>query len=144
MLPFCGYHMADYFAHWLDLGHRLKAGGATLPKIFCVNWFRTDEQGRFVWPGFGENMRVLEWMLGRIEGRAAGIEHVFGTSPRHEDLNWNGLDFGAADYATITSIDRAAWQKEFDLHAELFEKLAARLPKALSLTKAELEKRLAA
>ena len=144
MLPFCGYNMADYFAHWLDLGHRLKAGGATLPKIFCVNWFRTDEQGRFVWPGFGENMRVLEWMLGRIEGRARGVEHVFGTSPRHEDLNWNGLTFSAGDYGKITSIDRAAWQKEFDLHAELFEKLAARLPKALSLTKAELEKRLAA
>ncbi len=83
-------------------------------------------------------------IVDRVEGRAGGVEHVFGMSPRYEDLNWNGLDFGAADYATITSIDRAAWQKEFDLHAELFEKLAARLPKALSLTKAELEKRLAA
>ena len=144
MLPFCGYNMADYFAHWLDLGHRLQAGGAKLPKIYCVNWFRTDENGKFVWPGFGENMRVLKWMIDRIEGRAGGIEHVFGTTPRYQDLNWSGLEFSAGDYAKITSIDRATWEKEFALHAELFDKLAARLPKALKLAKAELEKRLAA
>ena len=144
MLPFCGYHMADYFAHWLDLGHRLHAGGATLPKIFCVNWFRTDENGKFVWPGFGENMRVLKWMIDRIEGRAGGEEHVFGTSPRYEDLNWNGLDFAPADYAKITSIDKAAWSKEFELHAELFDRLAQRLPRALKAVKGELEKRLVA
>jgi phosphoenolpyruvate carboxykinase (GTP) len=144
MLPFCGYNMADYFAHWLDLGHRLQAGGAKLPKIYCVNWFRTDENGKFVWPGFGENMRVLKWMIDRIEGRAGGVEHVFGTTPRYQDLNWNGLEFSAGDYAKITSIDRAMWEKEFALHAELFDKLAARLPKALKLAKAELEKRLAA
>jgi phosphoenolpyruvate carboxykinase (GTP) len=144
MLPFCGYNMADYFAHWLDLGHRLQAGGAKLPKIYCVNWFRTDENGKFVWPGFGENMRVLKWMIDRIEGRAGGVEHVFGTTPRYEDLNWSGLEFSAGDYAKITSIDRASWEKEFALHAGLFDKLAARLPNALKLAKAELEKRLTA
>jgi len=72
MLPFCGYNMAEYFGHWLDLGHRLQVGGAKLPGIFCVNWFRTDENGKFVWPGFGDNMRVLAWMLGRLEGKAQG------------------------------------------------------------------------
>src|SRR5690606_19840270 len=144
MLPFCGYNMADYFAHWLDLGHRLQAGGANLPKIFCVNWFRTDENGKFVWPGFGENMRVLKWMIDRIEGQGGGVEHVFGTTPRYEDLNWNGLAFSATDYAKITSIERAAWEQEFALHAELFEKLAERLPRSLKNKKGELEKRLAA
>jgi phosphoenolpyruvate carboxykinase (GTP) len=144
MLPFCGYNMADYFRHWLDLGHRLQASGAALPAIFCVNWFRTDEQGRFVWPGFGENMRVLKWMLERVEGRAGGVEHVFGTSPRYEDLDWQGLAFGRGDYEKITSIDRAQWQQEFALHEELFEKLRARLPEQLRQTKARLQERLAA
>ena len=122
---------------------RLQAGGAKLPRIYCVNWFRTDENGKFVWPGFGENMRVLKWMIDRIEGSAAGVEHVFGTTPRYQDLNWNGLDFSAAEYAKITSIDRAAWEDEFKLHAELFDQLAARLPHALTTTKSEFEKRLA-
>jgi phosphoenolpyruvate carboxykinase (GTP) len=144
MLPFCGYNMADYFRHWLDLGHRLEVSKATLPAIFCVNWFRTDEQGRFVWPGFGENMRVLKWMLERIEGRAGGVEHVFGTSPRYEDLDWQGLAFGRGDYEKIISIDRAQWQQEFALHEELFEKLRARLPEQLRQTKARLQERLAA
>src|SRR5690606_38521320 len=93
MLPFCGYHMGDYFGHWLALGERLEAGGAKLPAIFCVTWFRTDENGKFVWPGFGDNMRVLRWMIDRIEGRADGFELVFGTSPRYEDLHWDGLSF---------------------------------------------------
>ncbi len=143
MLPFCGYNMADYFAHWLDLGHRLELAGAKLPRIFCVNWFRTDEKGSFVWPGFGENMRVLAWMLGRVEGHAGGEENAFGTTPRYEDLHWEGLDFPRSAYATITSLDRKAWQEELKLHAELFEKLAHGLPKALHRVKARLEERLA-
>jgi phosphoenolpyruvate carboxykinase (GTP) len=144
MLPFCGYHMADYFNHWLQLGAKLQAGGAKLPRIFCVNWFRTDENGKFVWPGFGDNMRVLQWMLGRLDGNAKGVEHVFGTSPNYADLNWKGLDFSPAQYERVSSIDKAAWQQEFALHAELFGKLMDRLPARLSEIKALLEARLAA
>jgi phosphoenolpyruvate carboxykinase (GTP) len=144
MLPFCGYNMADYFRHWLDLGHRLETAKAKLPAIFCVNWFRTDEQGRFVWPGYSENMRVLQWMIGRIEGTAGGSEHVFGFSPRYEDLDWRGLEFGRGDFEKITAIDRAQWQREFELHAQLFEQLAQGLPHQLPDTKRALEKRLAA
>jgi len=144
MLPFCGYNMAEYFGHWLDLGHRLASGNAKLPKIFCVNWFRTDAAGKFVWPGFGENMRVLAWMLGRIEGKAGGVEHVFGTTPRYEDLNWSGLAFERSSYETITSIDKAAWKQEFALHAELFTQLAHGLPKTLERVRGALESRLAA
>ena len=144
MLPFCGYNMSDYFRHWLDLGHRLEAAHAKLPAIFCVNWFRTDENGKFVWPGYGENMRVLQWMVGRIEGKAGSTEHVFGHSPRYEDLEWRGLDFGRSAFDKITGIDKAQWQREFELHSELFTLLAQGLPHHLLETKAALEKRLAA
>jgi phosphoenolpyruvate carboxykinase (GTP) len=144
MLPFCGYNMADYFRHWLDLGHRLQAAKAKLPAIFCVNWFRTDEQGKFVWPGYSENMRVLQWMIGRLEGKAGGSEHVFGTSPRYEDLDWSGLEFGRGDFDKITAIDKGQWTREFELHEELFRMLAQGLPHHLPETKAALEKRLAA
>ncbi|MCO5121393.1 MAG: phosphoenolpyruvate carboxykinase (GTP) [Burkholderiaceae bacterium] len=148
MLPFCGYNMAEYFGHWLRLGEELGAGakstGVPLPRIFCVNWFRTDENGKFIWPGFGDNMRVLEWMIGRIEGRAGGAENVFGVSPRYEDLNWTGLDFPLELYEKIASIDRAAWKKELELHAEHFEKLRNGLPEALKQVKARLEERIAA
>ena len=112
MLPFCGYNMSDYFQHWLDLGKKLEASGAKLPKIYTTNWFRKGEDGKFVWPGYGENMRVLKWMIDRIEGKAEGTEHVFGVSPRYEDLNWTGLDFSAEQFDTVTSIDKAAWQAE--------------------------------
>ncbi len=142
MLPFCGYNMADYFAHWLDLGDKLARSGARLPKIFCVNWFRTDEQGKFVWPGFGENARVLKWMLQRIEGKAQGVEHVFGITPRYEDLDWSGLQFSVDQFTKITSIDPQSWKDELALHAELFEKLSHGLPRVLLSTKETLESRL--
>lgn len=142
MLPFCGYNMADYFAHWLKLGEKLAESGATLPKIFCVNWFRKDENGKFVWPGFGENMRVLKWMVDRIEGQAQGEEHVFGVSPRYEELSWDGLDFTAEQFAKVISLDAAAWKEELALHDELFTKLAHGLPQALPDAKTRLEKRL--
>ncbi len=142
MLPFCGYNMADYFGHWLSLGEKLKASGASLPKIFCVNWFRTDETGRFVWPGFGENARVLKWMLQRIEGQAKGLEHVFGVTPNYQDLDWTGLSFTEDQYLKIASIDAKAWKDEFALHAELFDKLNHGLPPALAQTKLALEARL--
>ncbi|MBN8748680.1 Phosphoenolpyruvate carboxykinase [GTP] [Xylophilus ampelinus] len=144
MLPFMGYNMSDYFQHWLTLGKKLQASGATLPKIYTTNWFRKGEDGKFVWPGYGENMRVLKWMIDRVEGRGQGTEHVFGVSPRYEDLNWTGLDFSPAQFATVTSIDKAAWQAELKLHAELFEQLAHHLPQELPATKAAIEERLAA
>ena len=142
MLPFCGYNMADYFAHWLKVGEKLAESGATLPKIFCVNWFRKDENGKFVWPGFGENMRVLKWMIDRIEGQAQGEEHVFGVSPRYEELRWDGLDFTAEQFAKVISLDAAAWKQELALHEELFAQLAHGLPKALPAAKSRLENRL--
>jgi phosphoenolpyruvate carboxykinase (GTP) len=144
MLPFMGYHMSDYFQHWLDLGARLAKGGAILPKIFCVNWFRKGADGKFVWPGYGENMRVLAWMLGRIDSGARGVENAFGISPRYEDLNWNGLAFTREQFASVMSIDRAAWADELKLHDELFRQLAHHLPAELPATKKRIEERLAA
>ena len=143
MLPFCGYNMADYFAHWLKLGDQLAKSGATLPKIFCVNWFRKDENGKFVWPGFGENMRVLKWMIDRLEGQAQGDAHAFGVSPRYEELRWDGLNFTAEQFAKVISVDAAAWQQELALHDQLFTQLAHGLPQALPEAKARLEGRLA-
>ncbi|RIY41293.1 phosphoenolpyruvate carboxykinase (GTP) [Neopusillimonas maritima] len=131
MLPFCGYSMSAYIAHWLRLGDKLNEMQATHPRIFCVNWFQTDENGRFIWPGFGENMRVLKWMLERIQGEANGHEHLFGITPRYQDITWEGLDFNESYFQQITSIDEEAWKKELALHAELFDKLRHRLPDAL-------------
>ena len=144
MLPFAGYNMSDYFQHWLDLGAKLQGQGAKLPGIFCVNWFRKDEAGKFVWPGFGENMRVLKWMIDRLEGRGQGTEHAFGVSPRYEDIHWDGLNFSTEQYKTVTHIDNAAWTKELALHSELFAQLAHHLPRELEETKTKIEKRLAA
>ncbi len=144
MLPFMGYNMSDYFQHWLDLGRKLQASGATLPKIYCVNWFRKGPDGKFVWPGYGENMRVLQWMVGRIDGTAQGRENAFGTTPRYDDLNWTGLNFSHAQFDQVTSIDVAAWKTELGLHAELFQRLAHHLPPEMNAIKAMIEKRLAA
>jgi phosphoenolpyruvate carboxykinase (GTP) len=143
MLPFIGYNMSDYFQHWLSLGAKLQAQGATLPKIFCVNWFRKGDDGKFVWPGYGENMRVLKWMLERVEGRAQGRENVFGVTPAYQDLTWSGLDFSAAQYEQVTGNDTSAWQAELALHDELFKQLAWHLPAELTATKARIEARLA-
>ncbi|HWI83556.1 phosphoenolpyruvate carboxykinase (GTP) [Ramlibacter sp.] len=143
MLPFIGYNMSDYFQHWLDLGRALAATGSTLPKIYTTNWFRKGEDGKFVWPGYGENMRVLKWIIDRIEGKGQGREHVFGVSPAYQDLNWDGLDFTPEQFDTVTSIDRAAWQQELQLHTELFRQLHHHLPAELTAAKAEIERRLA-
>jgi phosphoenolpyruvate carboxykinase (GTP) len=144
MLPFTGYNMSDYFQHWLNMGAKLAAAGATLPKIYTTNWFRKGADGKFVWPGYGENMRVLKWMIDRIEGQGQGSEHITGISPRYEDLNWTGLDFSAEQFNTVTSMDKAAWLKELESHDELFTQLAHHLPKELGETKRAIEKRLAA
>jgi len=145
MLPFMGYNMSDYFQHWLDLGKKLEASGATLPKIYTTNWFRKGADGKFVWPGYGENMRVLKWMIDRIEGKGGeGVVHVTGVSPRYEDLTWTGLDFSKEQFATVTDIDKADWLAELKLHDALFAQLAHHLPKELPETKAAIEQRLAA
>ncbi|AKQ55414.1 phosphoenolpyruvate carboxykinase (GTP) [Bordetella hinzii] len=144
MLPFCGYNMADYFNHWLTVGQRLSDAGAKLPRIYCVNWFRKGPDGKFVWPGFGENMRVLKWMLGRLDGEAGGQEQVFGISPAYGDIDWTGLEFTPDQFQQVISVDAPAWREELGLHGELFEQLARGLPPALSHTKSEIERRLAA
>jgi phosphoenolpyruvate carboxykinase (GTP) len=144
MLPFIGYHMGDYFAHWLALGASLQARGAALPKIYCVNWFRKGADGKFVWPGYGENMRVLKWMLERVEGQGSGEETLFGTSPRYDDLSWSGLNFTRAQYQTVTTVEPAAWRQELALHEDLMDQLGSRLPQQLRTLKAELEARLEA
>ncbi|MEK8027459.1 phosphoenolpyruvate carboxykinase (GTP) [Pseudaquabacterium rugosum] len=143
MLPFAGYHMGDYFGHWLKLGATLEAAGAKLPAIYCVNWFRKGADGKFVWPGYGDNARVLKWMLERIEGQAGGDANLFGTSPRYEDLDFTGLDFSRAQFDSVVSIDRDAWRAEMALHGELFAQLAARLPAELGQIKARIEADLA-
>ncbi len=144
MLPFMGYNMSDYFQHWLNLGEKLAASGATLPRIYTTNWFRKDEAGKFVWPGYGDNMRVLKWMIDRIENKAAGQDTPFGTAPQYAEINWTGLDFSAEQFQTVTSIDRAAWADELKLHTAHFDQLAYHLPAQMLDTKAALEKRLGA
>jgi phosphoenolpyruvate carboxykinase (GTP) len=132
MLPFCGYHMADYFNHWLQFGRNI----SNPPRIFNVNWFRTDENGSFLWPGFGENMRVLQWVVARANGHAIGIEGPLGWMPRYEDLDWRGMeDFTPERFHALMAIDRELWISEIQSHEELFAKLYDRLPKELIFTR---------
>ena len=138
MLPFTGYNMSDYFQHWLTMGEKLEGLGAKLPAIFCVNWFRKGADGKFVWPGYGENMRVMAWMLGRIDGTAGGTENVFGTSPRYEDLDWTGLNFSRGQFDSVIGVDKAAWQQELTMHDELFTTLAYHLPAQLTAAKSRI------
>ena len=142
LLPFMGYNMSDYFQHWLNMGQTLKASGTKVPSIYCVNWFRKGEDGKFVWPGYGENMRVLKWMIDRIEGTAKGKENVFGISPSYEEITWTGLSFTPEQFKTVTHIDKAAWVEELKLHEELFKQLAYHLPAEMTATKAALAVRL--
>ena len=144
MLPFTGYNVSDYFQHWLNIGQKMGQAGAKLPAIYCVNWFRKDANGKFVWPGYGENMRVLKWMIERIEGKTMGVDNGFGISPAFDEITWTGLEFTKAQFATVTSLDKADWKTEIALHTELFKQLAYHLPPQLESTKAQLEKRLAA
>ena len=142
MLPFCGYNMSDYFQHWLNMGAKLKASGTPLPRIYTTNWFRKNEAGKFVWPGYGENMRVLKWIVDRIEGRVEGQDTMWGVAPQYSEINWTGLDFSPAQFNTVTAIDPAAWRDELKLHDAHFDKLALRLPPELLATRAAIEERL--
>ena len=136
----------DYDDNWGNLHIHLKKGLQHLSGQQAVGYirFRKDAEGKFVWPGYGENMRVLKWMIDRIEGQGQGSEGVMGITPRYEDLNWTGLNFTAGDFNQVTSIDKAAWQAELKLHEELFTQLAYHLPAELTATKAKIEQRLAA
>ena len=127
MLPFCGYHMADYFGHWLSVGRSV----AKPPRIFSVNWFLKDANGKFAWPGYGENMRVLKWIIERIQGRTGAIESPLGWMPRYEDMDWDGLDISREQFNALTSVDRDVWQAEVLSHEELFLKLGEHLPKEM-------------
>lgn len=127
MLPFCGYHMASYINHWLQFGREIN----NPPRIFGVNWFRKDADGKFVWPGFGENMRVLKWIVSRAHGHAVGVESPLGRMPRYEDLDWTGLDFTREQFNNVMSVDRDLWLQEVLSHEELFIKLYDRLPKEM-------------
>lgn len=127
MLPFCGYHMGDYFRHWIVMQKRL----TETPRIFHVNWFRKDDHGKFIWPGFRENMRVLKWIVDRSRGRALGRETPIGWIPRYEDIEWDGMDFSKDSFDQLQSFDKAAWRREVMDHEELFLDIHDRLPKEL-------------
>ena len=129
MLPFAGYHMGDYINHWLAFGRRIH----NPPRIFQVNWFRRDEDGNFLWPGFGENMRVLQWIVARSRGRAIGIESPLGWVPQYDDLDWTGLDFSEEAFFTCMAVNRRDWTAELLDVEELFMKLYTRLPKEMEM-----------
>jgi phosphoenolpyruvate carboxykinase (GTP) len=140
MLPFIGYHMAEYWAHWVWMGQRTDI---KFPKIFRVNWFRKDENGKFVWPGFGQNMRVLKWIIDRVHGRAEALESPFGMIPRYEDITWAGLDFSREKYQTITDIAREGGQAEAEALKEYFGQFGDHLPPELEAQRQALADRLA-
>ena len=138
MLPFCGYHIGDYFRHWLAIGKAARQA----PKIFNVNWFRKDENGKFAWPGFGQNMRVLKWIVDRCQGKGGGTETPLGFAPRYSDLNWQGLDFGEDRFARVMQSNGSTWNKELASHDQLFEKIGGKLPEALKAQRRSIGQRL--
>jgi len=140
MLPFCGYHVGDYFNHWLKMGKAVPQP----PKIFNVNWFRTDENGKFAWPGFGQNMRVLQWVVERCRGRGHAVPSALGFEPAYGDLNWTGLDFPPDRFTQVMKVDAALWGRELAAHDQLFAKLGAKEPAALAAQRKSLGERLGA
>lgn len=138
MLPFCGYNMADYFSHWLNVGRRV----VNPPRIFRVNWFRKDDNGKFLWPGFGENMRVLKWIVDRVHGRGYGVESPIGWMPRREDIEWTGLDYAPETFYELMAVGREAGTVEARSHEELFDRFFDRLPKEFIFERELLRSRL--
>lgn len=130
MLPFCGYHMGDYFQHWLDMGKKVKKDKQ--PKIFNVNWFRTDEEGNFIWPGFGDNMRVLDWIIKRCEDEVEAVETPIGFMPKVDDINLEGLDFSREKLASILDCDKKVWQAEIKDIEQFYTKFGDKMPKELT------------
>ena len=140
MLPFCGYHMGDYFKHWFEMGRLL---GDKAPKIFNVNWFRLDDEGNFLWPGFGDNFRVLEWIIDRCEGKKDAVETAIGYVPKPEDINIEGLDIDRKTLGEILSVDNAKWMKEAQGIEEFYKKFGSKLPQELADQLQALKQRLA-
>jgi phosphoenolpyruvate carboxykinase (GTP) len=128
MLPFCGYHMADYFSHWLSFGQQLE----NPPRIFIVNWFRKNEKGEYLWPGYGDNMRILQWIIRRAKGQARAFEGPLGWTPKYDDIDWHGLNFTKEQFREVMRVDREQWFQEIASHNELFFKLYDRLPRDLT------------
>lgn len=139
MLAFCGYNMGDYFQHWLDVGRSVTRP----PKVFRVNWFRTDARGKFLWPGFGENLRVLLWMIERAKGKAAADETPIGLVPTESALNWDGLGLSAAERQLLLKVDRSEWASEVPEIRAFFDRFGDRLPAELDAGLGALERDLA-
>jgi phosphoenolpyruvate carboxykinase (GTP) len=135
MLPFCGYHMGDYFKHWIDMGKKI----TKQPKIFNTNWFRTDDAGHFIWPGFGDNMRVLDWIVKRCEEAVDAVETPIGYLPKVEDINVDGLDLSKETLEKLLSIDKNMWKEEAEGIGEFYTKFGDRLPVELSNELAKLK-----
>jgi phosphoenolpyruvate carboxykinase (GTP) len=130
--------MADYFRHWLGVGRRV----ANQPRIFSVNWFRKGEDGQFLWPGFGDNMRVLKWIVDRVRGRGYAVESPIGWMPRHDDIEWTGLDFPSETFHALMAVGRDAGTAEANAHGELFDRFLDRLPKEFIFEREMLRLRL--
>jgi phosphoenolpyruvate carboxykinase (GTP) len=139
MLPFCGYNMADYWNHWIEMGENF----SNLPKIFQVNWFRKDADGKFIWPGFGENSRVLAWIVDRLEGRVDGIDSPLGVLPKPEDLNLTGLELPSDKLAELFRVEKESWLEECELTDEYFDMFGDRVPVELEDELSGLRNRLA-
>lgn len=139
MLPFCGFNMGDYFNHWLSFENK----GLKLPPIFGVNWFRRNRDGKFAWPGYTDNMRVLKWIFNRVKGRANGRKHALGLSPTFEDLDWTGLEnYSVADFSELNKLDRVAWTTELEAHKQYLNSFGERMPMALAAQHEEILKRM--
>ena len=142
MLPFCGYNMGDYFGHWLKMGEHSEA--AKLPKIFYVNWFRQNESGKYLWPGYGDNSRVLEWIFDRCDGTVDAVETPIGRLPRAADLDTKGLEIDSASVERLLDVDVAGWLADIPLIEQYFSKFGERLPKGMRQQVENLKQRLQA